>query len=1034
MGRIVLILFSFLIILSAPAAAEDSIGTLISPGGLASAHSKYEGILNCVKCHKLGKGVPDSTCLDCHDKLAKRIQNKEGLHAKFTETCIKCHGDHKGRSYKMISVEKDKFDHDRTDYRLRDKHAEAKCDKCHKKQGVYTGLKQECNSCHDDEHKKQLDQDCARCHNFKGWKDIAKFEHNTFSKYLLTGKHIDVKCAKCHERGTYKPIENKKCDNCHKDAHRKQFADKACDSCHTTRSWKTSNFDHSSFAYIGYRLEGKHLKVDCAKCHVKGRYKPLDYKKCDDCHKDPHRKQFPDRACDSCHDVIKDWKTTGFDHNSADYKGYRLEGKHQKVDCAKCHAQGKFKPIESKKCDDCHKDPHRKQFPGKNCEACHDVVKDWKSTGFDHNGADYKGYRLEGKHQKVNCEKCHIQGKFKPIESKKCDDCHKDPHKKQFANKACEACHDVVKDWKTTSFDHNSPQNARYRLDGKHLKVNCGKCHADGKYRPLDFKKCEDCHKDPHKKQFQDRLCEACHTTKEWKTTLFDHNAGEYKGYRLEGKHVKTPCEKCHVDGKYKPIQTVCQNCHEKDDAHKDELGKVCKKCHNEETWKKSTMDHNLQTRFPLVGKHRETQCDKCHKDKKYRTKAEKCIDCHKDVHKGEFKEECSSCHTQFDWQPRKFDHKKKAGFELRGVHNDVICSSCHVTKEYKKVNRYCNQCHVDPHLNQFGVVECEKCHDQRSWNPADFRHSATSFPLIGNHRSAECQACHANRLYRNTPVFCYNCHASNYMSASGHVANGYSTDCKQCHPTTFTSWAFSHLNLSSGCSSCHLSLRPSSHVSNPTLYPTTCEQCHYSTSSWTLHRHSLATTGCATCHLSYSTPARPADHTTNNWTVCETCHKSTSAWTFTHTAVSTGCATCHLNSSVPAKPADHTTNNWTVCETCHKSTSAWTFTHPAATTGCSVCHLNYSTPAKPADHVTNNWTVCETCHKSKTAWTFTHPATTFPLNHRGTSPSDCNACHPGGAYTNKGGCIQCHTSRGVTVHRTSSNAGCLSCHPTGQK
>jgi hypothetical protein len=99
---------------------------------------------------------------------------------------------------------------------------------------------------------------------------------------------------------------------------------------------------------------------------------------------------------------------------------------------------------------------------------------------------------------------------------------------------------------------------------------------------------------------------------------------------------------------------------------------------------------------------------------------------------------------------------------------------------------------------------------------------------------------------------------------------------------------------------------------------------------------------------------------------------------------------------------------------------------------GCSSCHLNYSSPAKTAEHTTYNWTTCEYCHSSTVVWTFTHPSTTFPLNHKGTDPSDCNACHPGGAYTNSGGCIECHTAEGKVVHNTSVNSGCLGCHPYG--
>ncbi|MBI5343805.1 MAG: hypothetical protein HZB83_00440 [Deltaproteobacteria bacterium] len=267
--------FILVFFLSSSAWAKDGIDTLISPGGLAGAHAKYEGIRNCTKCHKLGGGIPDSTCLDCHDKLAAKINKKQGIHAKFTETCIKCHSDHKGRNYKMASVDKDKFNHDRTEYPLKDKHAQVKCDKCHKKEGVYTGLKQDCLSCHNDYHKKQLDADCEKCHNIKGWKDVARFNHNTASKYGLTGKHLDVKCAKCHAQGKYKPIAYKACTDCHKDEHKGQFKGRTCESCHTIKGWKTLEFEHNAPEYKGYKLEGKHLDVKCAKCHAEGKYKPI---------------------------------------------------------------------------------------------------------------------------------------------------------------------------------------------------------------------------------------------------------------------------------------------------------------------------------------------------------------------------------------------------------------------------------------------------------------------------------------------------------------------------------------------------------------------------------------------------------------------------------------------------------------------------------------------------------------------------------------------------------------------------------------
>ena len=400
-----IIISILLILISSNTPAQDNIDSLISPGKLASPHAKYEGITNCTKCHRLRGGVPDSNCLACHDKLAQKIKNKQGVHARYTDTCITCHSDHKGRGYKMIAIAEKKFDHSLTDYPLIDKHAETNCNKCHKKTGVYTGLKQDCLSCHKDYHNGQLDKECSRCHNFKDWKDIKKFNHNTNSEYVLAEKHIDVTCEKCHTKGHYKPINYKTCNSsgCHKDPHTKQFPDKSCVYCHTTKGWKSVSFDHNAPEYKGYKLDGKHLKVDCAKCHTKGRFKPLNYKTCNtaDCHTDPHKKQFTGKTCESCHST-KGWESVIFDHNAAEYKGYKLEGKHLQADCKKCHTKGKYKPVNYKTCDsaDCHKDPHTKQFAGKTCESCH-TTKWWKSVSFDHNAPGYKGYKLDGKHLKV---------------------------------------------------------------------------------------------------------------------------------------------------------------------------------------------------------------------------------------------------------------------------------------------------------------------------------------------------------------------------------------------------------------------------------------------------------------------------------------------------------------------------------------------------------------------------------------------------------------------------------------------------------
>src|SRR3989304_7168163 len=197
MKKLLFILF-LLVMCTYAQAQEGGFRSLISPGELTSQHTKYEGISNCTKCHSLGGGIPDGKCLDCNDKLAERIKNKQGVHAKYTDACIKCHTDHKGKGFKIVSLEKEKFDHGKTDYPLVDKHSKVECNKCHKKGDPYAGISQECLSCHKDPNKDKLGKDCERCHNIKGWKDLVKFNHERDSKYPLTGKHIEVKCEKCH--------------------------------------------------------------------------------------------------------------------------------------------------------------------------------------------------------------------------------------------------------------------------------------------------------------------------------------------------------------------------------------------------------------------------------------------------------------------------------------------------------------------------------------------------------------------------------------------------------------------------------------------------------------------------------------------------------------------------------------------------------------------------------------------------------------------------------------------------------------------
>src|SRR3989304_8322620 len=234
MKKLLFILF-VLVMCTDALAQEGGVGSLISPGALTAPHCKYEGISNCTQCHSLGGGIPDSKCLDCHDKLAERIKNKQGVHATYTDACIKCHMDHKGSGFKIISLEKGKFDHGKTNYPSVANRSKVHCNNCHKKGDPYAGISKECLSCHKDPHKGNLGKDCESCHNIKDLKDLVKFHHKRASKYPLTGKHIEVKCDKCHISNKFKVEKFEECLTCHKDPHKDK---PKCKECHTTESWK----------------------------------------------------------------------------------------------------------------------------------------------------------------------------------------------------------------------------------------------------------------------------------------------------------------------------------------------------------------------------------------------------------------------------------------------------------------------------------------------------------------------------------------------------------------------------------------------------------------------------------------------------------------------------------------------------------------------------------------------------------------------------------------------------------------------------
>lgn len=133
--------------------------TLVMPGEVIKGHKKLES--ECGNCHELfSEKGQNKLCLDCHKKVNKDVKSKRGFHGRNksirTALCKSCHTDHKGRNADIVKLDKEIFNHKKTDFILRGKHKVAECTACHKKNKKYRDAKSQCVSCHKKEspHKR----------------------------------------------------------------------------------------------------------------------------------------------------------------------------------------------------------------------------------------------------------------------------------------------------------------------------------------------------------------------------------------------------------------------------------------------------------------------------------------------------------------------------------------------------------------------------------------------------------------------------------------------------------------------------------------------------------------------------------------------------------------------------------------------------------------------------------------------------------------------------------------------------------------
>jgi len=188
-------------------------------------------------------------CADCH--LEERVEGKKTRRFRFPSLeCTACHRDphgvpagdmqagardcstcHTQNSWRTVL----NFDHARTKFALEGAHRAAGCIVCHKPAAGRNGVRviafsptpRRCSDCHEDVHRGQFAKSlkgpgCDGCHGVARWKPFL-FNHQTDSRFSLTGGHKDVRCQQCHVKkaeigGVLTLVYNgtsRKCSACH---------------------------------------------------------------------------------------------------------------------------------------------------------------------------------------------------------------------------------------------------------------------------------------------------------------------------------------------------------------------------------------------------------------------------------------------------------------------------------------------------------------------------------------------------------------------------------------------------------------------------------------------------------------------------------------------------------------------------------------------------------------------------------------------------------------------------------------------------
>jgi hypothetical protein len=524
-----------------------------------AARTRFElagkhGTLNCYTCHTkaLGTGTPNRGCENCH---GKENPHRDRFKAFGTPVprCATCHPE-TGWVPTRFKASHGPL----TGFTLtpRSKHEQIDCRKCHRGNKPYeferldvTQKGMKCMSCHEhanvhnnehtdvrEESKRPLGADgkpkryclmsAGGCHKDPGVvtldpRAVADVHAPQSTRFPLLRGHKDVDCEKCHPNSEFKDTPKQCGVRCHEDSLHEGTLGDDCLRCHSPGNFDDDRFDHSEDS--DYPLVGLHRTVpSCDDCHPKRKYAdtPRDCS-AQGCHAkdDAHRGQLG-KKCERCH--LETGEVT-FDHNED--SDYILDGGHLTTRCADCHPSITFKPVPTT-CfggGACHPEPeiHKGQY-GTDCAGCHNTTS-FADVKPQHDVGDFN---LRGSHDRLPCERCHIDNRPLRGTGNFCVNCHRqDDIHSNSTNPRCGQCH-TQWTFAPARFDHST---VGCFLTGMHRTLPCYDCHKAGNFGALS-PSCFGCHGDiaarvgvriqagtnTQVNHGAEATCSRCHNTSTW--------------------------------------------------------------------------------------------------------------------------------------------------------------------------------------------------------------------------------------------------------------------------------------------------------------------------------------------------------------------------------------------------------------------------------------------------------------------------------------------------------------------------------------